>query len=127
MIIKKKKDKFRKVRGGKATILDIKCGQCGNEIMVYQKDGTGNLFRCYLNRIFAPEKLAKLQYDENIQEKNDMPNLVCKKCETLIGIPMKHQDGRLAFRLRKGYYHKKQTNKTVKNESRHKKLSTKYR
>ena len=35
-----------------------------------------------------------------------MPNLICQRCETVIGTPMLHVDGRLAFRLRPGFFSK---------------------
>ncbi|MFZ1654965.1 MAG: hypothetical protein WBO92_05275 [Candidatus Moraniibacteriota bacterium] len=36
-----------------------------------------------------------------------MPNLECGSCLALIGTPMRHEDGRLAFRLIKGKYMRK--------------------
>jgi len=92
-----KKDKFRRVRGGIARMLNIHCAVCGAWVLKYQKDGIGQLMRCYLNRIFAPPELEQLQRDLNIREPKDMPNLVCSNCQTLIGTPMRHHDQRLAF------------------------------
>jgi hypothetical protein len=66
------------------------------------------LKRCYLNRIFAPESLKNLQYDTNITEPADMPNLICE-CGEVVGYPMKHSDGRLAFRLERGKYKRKRS------------------
>jgi hypothetical protein len=103
-----KQDKYRRARGGTAKMLDISCTNCGGWLLKYQKDGPGNLLRCYLNRIFAPEKLERLQNDPTIQEPKDIPNLVCNSCKTLIGTPMRYEDGRLAFRLIKGRYSKRQ-------------------
>lgn len=88
-------------------MLDIHCANCGAWILRYQKDGPGNLLRCYLNRIFTPPDLEKLQRDSRIQEPKDMPNLECGSCLALIGTPMRHEDGRLAFRLIKGKYMRK--------------------
>lgn len=102
-----KKDKYLRARGGWARIFDISCTTCGEWILRYQKDGIGKLLRCYLNRILAPDGRAALQHDPTIQEPKDMQNLVCPKCGTVIGSPMKHIDGRLAFRLIKGKYSKK--------------------
>ena len=45
-----KKDKYLRVRGGTARMLDIHCAKCGAWILKYQKDGVGQLLRCYLNR-----------------------------------------------------------------------------
>lgn len=102
--MKLKNDRYRKVRGGKAKILNISCAKCGTLILKYQKDGDGSLHRCYLNRIIAPEKLVGL--DNAYSQQKEMTNLICEKCGSLIGTPMKHSDGRLAFRLIKGNYSK---------------------
>src|SRR4051812_34084406 len=102
-----KKDKFSRARGGSSKILDIHCTNCGAWVLKYQKDGPGNLLRCYLNRIVTPPHLAALQYDPKIRESKDMPNLACPQCNTVIGVPIRHDDGRLAFRLLKGKYSKK--------------------
>lgn len=87
-------------------MFDVYCAGCGAWILQYQKDGHGQLLRIYLNRISAPQALAKLQSDPKIKEPKDMPNLLCSKCLTVIGSPMRHDDGRLAFRLMKGKYSK---------------------
>ena len=99
-----KRDKYLRVRGGKARMLNISCSQCGTFLLRYQKDGPGNLLRCYLNRIFIPEELEKMQRDPVIREPKHMSTLVCAKCKTVIGTPMRHADGRLAFRLMKCTY-----------------------
>ena len=99
-----KKDKYLRQRGGKARMLNISCTACETFVLRYQKDGPGNLLRCYLNRIFAPPELEDLQRDPTIQKPKDMPNLACPNCHTVIGTPMRHIDDRLAFRLRKGMY-----------------------
>ena len=102
-----KKDKYLRARGGTARLLDIHCAKCGEWLLRYQKDGVGQLLRCYLNRILIPPELAALQRNPAIVQPKDMPNLVCQKCGTVIGTPMRHEDGRLAFRLMKGTYSKK--------------------
>ncbi len=102
-----KKDKFRRVRGGIARMLNIYCVACDMWILKYQKDGIGQLMRCYLNRIFAPPELEQLQRNPSVRELKDMPNLLCPNCKTVIGTPMRHADERLAFRLMKGKYTKK--------------------
>ncbi len=88
-------------------MFDIFCTACGAFVLNYQKDGPGQLLRCYLNRIFAPPELERLQRDSVIKEPCDMSNLACPSCKAVIGTPMRHDDGRLAFRLRKGTYSKK--------------------
>jgi len=100
---KVRKDRFLKDRGGTFQILDIICTKCGRTVIVYQKDGKGTLYRTYLNRIMAPEDLASLQDSE--KTKDGLSNLNCK-CGSLIGIPMLHWEGRLAFRLIPGSYKK---------------------
>src|SRR3989344_4865635 len=84
--------------------LEIKCEKCGNTLALYQKDGPGPLKRMYVDRIFSPEKLAKLQ---NVTIKKT-PNLICLKCKQIIGIPYVYQkEKRLAFRLFEGSVIKK--------------------
>lgn len=102
-----KKDKYLRVRGGRAKMYDIHCSNCNVWLLKYQKDGVGNLLRCYLNRIFAPPELESLQRDPTIKEPKNMPNLICPSCKKVIGTPMRHVDGRLAFRLIKGKYSKR--------------------
>jgi hypothetical protein len=104
-MIKLKKDQHRRIRGGSAELIDVICSACGKKVILYQKDGSGQLLRCYINRIFAPEKLEKLQYNSKIDIKS-MPNLVCE-CGSIIGIPMKYRDDRLAFRLLRGKFQRR--------------------
>ncbi|HVC58658.1 MAG TPA: hypothetical protein VND15_04255 [Candidatus Acidoferrales bacterium] len=107
-----KRDSFRSARGGKAVMLDVHCSKCDTKVLWYQKDGTGNLLRCYINRIFAPPELAKLQQDPNLTEPKNMPNLTCPSCDTVLGTPMRYSDGRLAFRLRPGFVTKTRSKDT---------------
>jgi hypothetical protein len=101
-----KNDKYRKARGGKAFMIKLYC-LCGNELLHYQKDGDGKLKRCYLNRIFGPENLEKLQYDPKFLISQNVPDLVCTSCNTVIASAIRHFDGRIAFRLRQGLFTKK--------------------
>ena len=94
-----KNDKYRRARGGTAKLLRLKCAKCETDLMIYQKDGPGNLLRCYLNRIFSPPELKGLQDDENIREPRDLLNLICSSCQEKIGHPIRYRDGRLAFSL----------------------------
>jgi len=112
-MIKLKKDKYRAKRGGSAKLIDVICTNCGSKVLLYQKDGPGWLKRCYLNRIFWPPKYANLQKDKRIKSIERMPKLVCLKCRKVIGLPMKHKDGRLAFNLIRGSF-RRRPNKTVK-------------
>lgn len=103
--MKLKKDRFRKVRGGKAKVLNISCAKCGALVLEYQKDGDGSLHRCYLNRIISPDHFSGL--DRVITSPKELNNLVCPKCENLIGMPIRHSDDRIAFRLIKGNFQKR--------------------
>lgn len=99
-----KQDKYKKARGGYSRFLEIKCEKCSNPIALYQKDGSGPLKRMYVDRIFSPEKLVKLQ---NVAIKK-IPNLTCQKCKEIIGIPYIYKkEGRPAFRLFEGSVTKK--------------------
>jgi len=100
---KLKKDKFFHSRGGICQVLTLFCSKCGQEFMVYQKDGKGALYRAYLNRILDPEPLASLQ--DKAKTVTDMSNLKCN-CGQLLAVPMLHWEGRLAFRLVRGAYKK---------------------
>lgn len=102
-----KNDQYRKARGGKAFVVSVICTQCENEVLVYQKDGDGQLKRCYLNRILSPESLEGLQHNTAIQHQKDLPDLCCPTCDVVLGSPIRHHDGRLAFRLRQGFFKKK--------------------
>jgi len=101
--MKIKRDKYFRKRGGTAKIVKVSCMKCGRILFVYQKDGPGWLKRCYLNRIIEPEKYANLQYDSKIKDLKDLGNLICE-CGAVIGSPMKHKDGRLAFYLIRGKF-----------------------
>ena len=100
-------DKYRKARGGKAFVVELGCSGCGAYLLTYQKDGDGQLKRCYLNRILAPDTLASLSHNPEIKESGDLPHLNCSKCGTVIAAPIRHHDGRLAFRLRQGFFTKR--------------------
>lgn len=49
-----KNDTYRKMRGGHTRLLRISCQKCNSLICLYQKDGSGNLRRMYLDRISDP-------------------------------------------------------------------------
>ena len=102
---KLKNDSYRKARGGYSQLLDIFCASCDRYIALYQKDGPGNLKRMYLNRILEPAELEELQ-TKYYTNKKEVPALECR-CGNLIGVPIKHEDGRLAYRLVPGTLYKK--------------------
>jgi hypothetical protein len=100
-----KKDSYFRSRGSVCQKWRMSCVKCEADILVYQKDGRGPLKRAYLNRIMAPENLASLQ-DANLAE-TDLQALKCTSCGSLIGLPMLHWEGRLAFRLVVGSWRKR--------------------
>ena len=76
--------------------MDISCYKCNNLILIYQKDGPGNLRRLYLDRIFGPDNLVDLQKEAI---KNIGP-LKCNKCKAIVGMPYVYiKEKRKAFRI----------------------------
>lgn len=95
-----KSDKYSRARGGNSIHYSLSCADCGEFLLIYQKDGIGNMLRLYLDRIIAPENLANLQESKS---KSDFSSLKCAKCGLIIGIPMVYaSEKRLAFRLIRG-------------------------
>lgn len=101
---KLKNDKYRNSRGGQARFCQVICRTCSATVLLYQKDGIGALRRCYLNRIFEPPDVAGLQSNPAIRDPKDLPVLRCGRCASILGFPMRHSDGRLAFRLKTGTF-----------------------
>ena len=90
------KDKYKSARGGHSRLLNVCCRKCENVVVVYQKDGPGNLRRLYLDRIFQPQEMIGLQ-NQNI---NDIAPLKCKKCSEVLGTPYIYiKEKRKAYRL----------------------------
>ena len=101
-----KKDEYRKNRGGYSRFLGITCHHCDNKILIYQKDGPGDLKRMYLDRIMFPENLVELQ---KLPIKK-VPNLICSKCKYILAIPYIYpKEKRNAYRLFVGAVNKKVT------------------
>ena len=50
-----KNDKYKKARGGYSRVLKISCRECSSFVCLYQKDGSGNLRRMYVDRIIDPK------------------------------------------------------------------------
>src|SRR3989339_2213272 len=91
-----KKDKFKSARGGHSRMLDVCCRKCENTVVIYQKDGPGNLRRLYMDRIFAPEKMVGLE----IKDLDDISFLRCQTCDEILGTPYVYiKEKRKAFRL----------------------------
>lgn len=83
-----KNDRFKKNRGGHSRWLSLSCEKCKAQLLIYQKDGPGLLKRLYLDRIAYPTNL------------NSRRKLKCKKCKTVLGIPIIHEkENRPAYRL----------------------------
>lgn len=108
-----KNDKYRRARGGKAFMVWVYCALCESEVLYYQKDGDGALKRCYLNRIYAPAYLERLQSDPAMRDPKRVPALACPHCKTVLGKAVMHHDGRVAFRLRPGLFFKRREVKTT--------------
>lgn len=106
-----KKDRYSRSRGGTSNFLNIFCSRCRHHIALYQKDGTGNLLRIYLDRIFEPSELAVLQ--NTATDKKDLPTLCCPNCKSVIGVPMVYEpERRLAFRMTHGAFSKENSDGT---------------
>ncbi len=78
-------DDYRKILGGWSQILEISCNECQNFLFFYQKDGPGDLKRCFLDRI------------QKIHVKPE--NFYCPYCNKLLGnfIPYVKHDNRPAI------------------------------
>src|ERR1035437_3778816 len=101
-----KSDQYRKNRGGYSRFLSIKCEHCNHKVLVYQKDGPGELRRLYMDRIFSPEKMIGLQ-NKSLEK---ISNLTCPNCKRVLGIPYIYEkERRKAFRLFVGAVQKKVT------------------
>ena len=99
-------DSYRKSRGGNAKLITIYCAQCNCKILLYQKDGKGNPYRCYIDRIIYPAKY-RISAD-NIVSIKDVQPLKCDYCSNSIGTPMIYKkEKRLAFGLFKGKFYKR--------------------
>ncbi len=91
-----KKDKYKTARGTHSRLLNLFCRVCGEKILVYQKDGPGNLRRLYFDRIFSPSKLTNLES----KPLNAVTTLRCPKCNEDIGTPHTYKkENRKAFKV----------------------------
>ena len=109
-----KKDRFSKTRGGTSQFLNIFCSQCRTWILLYQKDGPGQLLRLYLDRIHAPENLAALQDLYTVHTVNSVLPLKCPSCGALIAVAMIYdQEHRIAYRLIHGTFIKQRSDGTT--------------
>lgn len=110
MLFQIKRDKFRSARGGTSQFFNIFCSSCGSWILLYQKDGSGMLYRLYFDRIHAPVNLAQLQKSYIVSDVSHIPSLRCS-CGQLVAHPMIYdKENRLAYRLIQGTFVKQRSN-----------------
>lgn len=103
-----KRDRYMSARGGTSAFYDIYCSHCRVWVLLYQKDGPGNLYRLYLDRIHAPENLAALVHTASGLA---FDGLSCSQCGASIGVPMLYRpESRRAFRLVPGSIVKARSN-----------------
>lgn len=106
---KLKRDRYMSARGGTSAFYNIYCAHCRCWLLLYQKDGPGNLFRLYLDRIHAPENLSSHSRSTRTAVKSK--GLTCGRCNASIGVLMIYKpENRPAFRLITGAIVKKMSN-----------------
>ncbi len=94
---KLKKDVYRESRGGYSRFLNIFCNSCMTHLLLYQKDGPGEVKRLYEDRILAPKILPS----ENSE-------LICPSCKKILGtFIMYEKEKRHTIRLYQGSIIKK--------------------
>lgn len=103
-----KTDRYQKTRGP-AQMLAIDCQNCDTPLLVYQKDGPGQLKRCYLDRIaWMP---LEINSGKDIGEQVNAlhkKSLKCPHCQVMVGAPMIYEkEKRFAVRMFPGQFIKK--------------------
>lgn len=104
--LKSKKDRFKQDRGGSSEFLDLFCSSCNTYFATYQKDGPGNLFRLYIDRITTPYKDIVGPFSNT----GNMSALKCRnpECQVEIGVPMLYdREKRLAYRITSSIHKRK--------------------
>jgi DNA-directed RNA polymerase subunit RPC12/RpoP len=97
---KMKNDRYTKSRDGANKLLYISCAKCNSAILVYQKDGRGQLLRCYADRILWPAELVVQQQIISADTIKNYTPLHCPECQNIIGIPMIYApEHRAAYRI----------------------------
>lgn len=92
------RDSAYKKRGGTAKWIILSCGICKEDLSLYQKDGQGNLYRLYLDRLTSTSGERPFKYLGRVA----VGNLECFACEETIAVPMIYQKDerpRVALRL----------------------------
>lgn len=111
-----KKDRYRQERGNTSEMLEILCSSCESELFVYQKDGPGNLIRCYVDRIAWLPEVSDLEKN-NSDDNKKMSALKCPSCENVIGVPMVYApENRSAYRMIKGSFIKRKYQASKENK-----------
>lgn len=88
------RNRFTKSRG-EPQLYKISCTSCATPVLLYQKDGPGQLLRCYIDRVHFPKNLVSKS------------TFTCIKCHTLIGTYMIYKpENRPAFRMIRGTFSK---------------------
>ncbi len=72
-----KNDIYTKNRKNYSESLNLYCRKCNEYIAKYQKDGSGDLLRIYVDRIINNETICKFKIDKK---------LICPNCKRLLGL-----------------------------------------
>ncbi|MEP5338118.1 MAG: hypothetical protein ABJL44_15445 [Algibacter sp.] len=96
--MKIRKDRYYRVRGATTQLYWISCTKCKEKICIYQKDGKGNLFRLYADRLIVLLNGIKLKDEKG----NTKKNLVCSCMNVLAVLMYYKRESRMAYRLIKG-------------------------
>lgn len=78
-------DRYTEARG-EPKMLEITCRKCKAWVLDYQKDGPGNLLRCYVDRIYHPSALREKTFTS--QTVQGIPKIRCQDCGTDLATPM---------------------------------------
>jgi phage FluMu protein Com len=86
-----KKDQYLKNRKGYSQIYALYCAKCNELLAYYQKDGSGDLLRIYVDRI------NHSKYSKDFKEDK---KFLCPKCKRLIGLGYIYKkENRPSYRL----------------------------
>lgn len=78
-------DRYTEARG-EPKMLEISCKKCKAWVLDYQKDGPGNLLRCYVDRIYHPTALREKTFTNETVQK--IPKIRCLDCGTDLATPI---------------------------------------
>jgi hypothetical protein len=102
-----KQDQFSQHRGGESLLLKLYCSNCQTQLMIYQKDGGGELKRCYFDRIYwlsvasnNSNNPSTVLINPTETELKSYNLIICSHCQTVIGYPSIYlPEKRLALQL----------------------------